>query len=368
MASEVHSNQFAYDEAAKPFRGLALDGGGMRGLYTANVLNALAERFAETNRDGADFDIGRNFDLIVGASTGGILACGLAAGISCKKLSGFHELYGPKIFGNPVPTASPVKMAFFAWKHRSTSFNSDVALREALHATFQDRTFASVYDDRKIALCIPAVDMSTHNAWVFKTGHLEGKHRDDNTTLVDASLATAAAPFFFPLSFSATGNGKRPFVDGGIFANSPILIAIIEALAITQSEPLRPIDIVSVGTCPPPAGNYADEESRTWGLRQWQLGKRLIEMILDVQVSAHLFMTRMLLPHLNRRVRIIRFEQTHMPDSEAEYLGLDLATPKAIEILKRRALSDALLIHSAAKEPGNPSAFVRDIFSSTPTL
>ena len=42
----------------------------MRGLYTANVLNTLAERFAEKNRDGADFDIGRNFDLIVGASTG----------------------------------------------------------------------------------------------------------------------------------------------------------------------------------------------------------------------------------------------------------------------------------------------------------
>ena len=62
----------------KPYRVLSLDGGGMRGLYTASVLKSLMNR---VSKPGNDKDIGKGFDLIVGTSTGGILACGLVAGI-----------------------------------------------------------------------------------------------------------------------------------------------------------------------------------------------------------------------------------------------------------------------------------------------
>ena len=75
----------------KPYRVLSLDGGGMRGLYTASVLQSLVNRFSRSN--SGNKDIGKGFDLIAGTSTGGILACGLAAGVPIKNII---ELYSKK--------------------------------------------------------------------------------------------------------------------------------------------------------------------------------------------------------------------------------------------------------------------------------
>jgi patatin-like phospholipase/acyl hydrolase len=68
-----------------PLRVLSLDGGGMRGTYTATYLDRVAASFA--SRQGvAALDIGAAFDLIVGTSTGGIIACALAAGIPLAEI------------------------------------------------------------------------------------------------------------------------------------------------------------------------------------------------------------------------------------------------------------------------------------------
>ena len=91
----------------KPYRVLSLDGGGMRGLYTASLLNTLSDRF------GNQLDVGKGFDLIVGTSTGSILAAGLVAGIPQKSHFFSNEsliTFGIFIFSYHKEMAAKTKM------------------------------------------------------------------------------------------------------------------------------------------------------------------------------------------------------------------------------------------------------------------
>ncbi len=61
----------------KLFRVLSLDGGGMRGIYSATYLSHLTTAFVNS-RKVKDLDVGAAFNLITGTSTGGIISCALA--------------------------------------------------------------------------------------------------------------------------------------------------------------------------------------------------------------------------------------------------------------------------------------------------
>ncbi len=76
-------------------RVLALDGGGMRGTFTAAVLAELEDVYGER--------LLGSFDLMVGTSTGGILALGLASGKTANDMLRFYSEAGPVIFGRPRP-------------------------------------------------------------------------------------------------------------------------------------------------------------------------------------------------------------------------------------------------------------------------
>ncbi len=140
---------------ARPVRFLSLDGGGMRGHYTAAALDFLCGRFAPENKDGARFDLGRQFDGIVGASTGAIIAAGLAAGKSPIEILEFYRKWGPQIFSNPIPDFEKMKgasrwfgLASFMRRSVTSPFNSDDKLREGLREMFGDATFGTLYDRR----------------------------------------------------------------------------------------------------------------------------------------------------------------------------------------------------------------------------
>lgn len=77
----------------KPFRVLALDGGGLRGIFTAAVLCEAERVFGPAFIESVD--------LLVGTSTGGIIALGLASGKTPSDLLGFYRNAGPRIFAHP---------------------------------------------------------------------------------------------------------------------------------------------------------------------------------------------------------------------------------------------------------------------------
>src|ERR1019366_8079517 len=90
----------------KRFRVLRLDGGGMRGLYTATYLSCLLEGFAK-KRGVPELDLGRAFDLIVGTSTGAIIACAIANGVSLGTVARFYREFGKYIFLRSLPSTIP---------------------------------------------------------------------------------------------------------------------------------------------------------------------------------------------------------------------------------------------------------------------
>lgn len=79
-------------EGKKTFKILCIDGGGIKGLYSAQVLAKFEECFNTKLSD--------HFDLICGTSTGGIIALAVSAKILMSEVVRFYEEYGPKIFSS----------------------------------------------------------------------------------------------------------------------------------------------------------------------------------------------------------------------------------------------------------------------------
>ena len=77
---------------------LALDGGGIRGILTLEVLARMEEMLAEATGGGSGFRLCHFFDYVGGTSTGAIIAAGLARGMSAKELLDFYEDTGPAMF------------------------------------------------------------------------------------------------------------------------------------------------------------------------------------------------------------------------------------------------------------------------------
>jgi hypothetical protein len=106
-----------------PKKILTIDGGGIKGVFPASFLSSIEEHI-----DGRVSDY---FDLIVGTSTGGIIALGLGLGFPAKDILAFYKQYGPAIFGGNGILRRLRRLFYAKYDQR--------ALRSALEKTFGDR-------------------------------------------------------------------------------------------------------------------------------------------------------------------------------------------------------------------------------------
>ena len=367
---------------SRPFRVLSLDGGGMRGTYTATYLDCVASAFAR-RRNVASLDIGAAFDLIVGTSTGGIIACALAAGVPLGNVVSLYSQHGSAIFPRPMPSGWFGVIVDLLRRPAALAAGTR-ALRKALEDQFSKKTIGQLYAERHIALAIPAVEMSQHRSWIFKTPHLpRTNHRDDHYSLVDVCLATSAAPIYrslaavshptIPASKHTTtlpnqghGEGFNMFVDGGLWANNPVLVGLIDALDLAPLD--RDIQIFCLGTCPTPAGENISRDEVDRGLSKWKFGGGAASLSIDAQEFAFDHMAKKLVQHLNRRCTIIRFPSDKVPAALIPYLDLDETRPEAIRALVNQARTDANMTNSkcayAATDPD--AALICSIFDTAP--
>lgn len=354
----------------QPFRVLSLDGGGVRGTYTATYLERVATTFAK-RRGSTTLDIGAAFDLIVGTSTGGIIACALAAGIPLGEIVELYRKHGPQIFSRPLPSGK-VEAVGDIWRRAKSLACGAKVLRGALTEKLGTTTIADIYTSRGIALAIPAVEMSQHRGWVFKTPHLAAttSHRDDNYTLVDVCLATSAAPIYRSLAAVDHPDDKRGgfnvFADGGLWANNPVLVGLIDALELTTAG--QEIHIFCLGTCPLPAGEQIARNEVDRGLSEWKFGGDAAGLSIDAQQFAFDHMAKKLAQHVDRKCTIIRFPSEKVPAALIPYLGLDETRREAIEALINQARTDADMTNSkcayASSDP--EAALICALFETAP--
>lgn len=255
------------------FKILSIDGGGFRGAYSAHILKRIEEEFHIHWKN--------DFNLIAGTSTGSIIAAGLAFGMSAKELFDFYEKYGKDIF----------KKRFV---HRTGLFFSQYrqhTLKEILDSVFGDTRLKDI----AVPLIIPSTDIGNGCVHVFKSAYHDEFVRDPNVKVADAVLASCSAPTYFDPHLV---DNKYLLCDGGLWANNPALVAMIDAkkrLGIKIEDLL----ILSIGTGTGKQYYYPQAKQKKsifgWGfITKWERNK-FIDMVLNLQAENSTNMLKLLL-------------------------------------------------------------------------
>lgn len=232
------------------FRVLALDGGGIRGVCIATYLSQLEEKV-----DGRLYEY---FDLICGTSIGGIIALAIALDIPTSRVEDMFRKESDTIFRRKHPRR----------KKCYAMLRDSLYCNEKLHHTLRKLLGSKTeIGDAKCRLCIPAVNITTGRVTVFKTRHADDLERDYKLKAWHVAAATSAAPIYFnPVSIPNGGE----YVDGGLWANTPALIGILEGLRLNRD--LQEIELLSIGTGD--SGFHRDASRRHGWLKRIFLGSK----------------------------------------------------------------------------------------------
>lgn len=293
--------------SSSEFRILALSGGGYLGLYAAVVLAELEARVGEP--------LARRFDLIAGTSVGGLLSMALAFEVPMAELVKLFLERGEEVFSSRrLPTGAVTRLLDLSRSVMGPKYTGE-ALRKELTRHFGKRTLG----DALHAVVVPAVDVTRSVTKVFKTPHAQASLGDAGLSAVDVTLATCAAPAFFP----CVKVGDKLYADGGLFAVAPDQVALHEAELFMGAKPSK-VRMLSVGTAT--MGYQPTEKPEAdVGAVGWLTDGRLILTMISVQ---------------QQHVQAImedrladRYMRLDAPWPAQAGLGIDIATKQAAQTL-----------------------------------
>lgn len=293
-----------------PYQILALSGGGYRGLFTAIILEQLEQR--------AGRPLAECFDIIAGTSIGGILACGLIAGVPASAIRREFERLGDHVFDRHLTVFGRRLFPIPRLGLMSTRYSRE-GLADAVNSVLQHHARQTLAQTRP-GLIVPAVSATNGEPYIFETGLPNDPH--GATTLRDVAFATSAAPTYFP-EHEIRSNA---LVDGGLIANAPDVIALTRALSVAGRHPDE-IRLLSIGTAGSALGEVFKPGRRS-GVLGWMIARNLFGLTISAQESLALSMAKELLG--NRYVRI-----DAVADAKREKaIGLDKAGHTATTTLK----------------------------------
>ncbi|MCV2395186.1 patatin-like phospholipase family protein [Actinotalea sp. M2MS4P-6] len=232
--------------APGPKKLLALNGGGIRGVLSLEVLARLEVMLRRELGAGDDFVLADYFDYVAGTSTGAIIAAGVARGMRVDALRELYALHGEEMFDR----ASLLRQ--FRYKYDSTR----------LQGMLQDTLGADVTlgDERLRTLLMMVLrNATTDSPWPLSNtpgAPYNDPGRPDcnlNLPLWQLVRASAAAPVFFPPEVVPVGEHAFVFVDGGLtMYNNPafqlFLQATLPAYGLGWPTGEENLLVVSVGT------------------------------------------------------------------------------------------------------------------------
>lgn len=232
----------------KQVRLLSIDGGGIRGLLPAMILDYLEQQVSQ--HTGSPFHLARHLDLMAGTSTGGLICLGLSLpgerGVPQylpRTLVDLYETKGQAIFPKP-------------WR----------LLKKLVESNYNPANLESLlthyFGQAPLSACvcptlITAFDLNSSQAHIFDSRRAKEDLAQD-FEIRKVARATSAAPTYFPSAEIVNQAGKAySLVDGGIYANNPTLLALKSAkLMYPDAEEYV---VISLGTgAADTTGKYAN--------------------------------------------------------------------------------------------------------------
>jgi uncharacterized protein len=315
---------------AEPFKVLAIDGGGIRGIIPAMLLARIEEQTGKP--------IAEMFDLIAGTSTGGILALGLTLPsddggprYTAKELIELYEKEGSRIFPRPVIHRIPILgHRIGSVRNVSEEKYSSEGVEEVLQKYFAEARLK----DALTRVFVTSYEIQLRVPFFFRSEMAKNEAGYD-FPMRQVARATSAAPTYFePAKVEAEEDPVDYYalVDGGVFANNPAMCAYVEARKILEPQDSdfpaeTELLVVSLGT-----GQLTDhlryEKAKEWGLLEW--ARPLLDVVFDGVSDTVDFQLKELLPRRDGLRRYYRFQTELVDVSDA----LDNAGPENVRDLK----------------------------------
>ena len=311
------------DEAR--FRILSIDGGGIKGIFPAQILTYLEE----TCLDGQP--IGDYFDLISGTSTGGILALGLGAGLTARALLDLYVNEGHRVF--PPEQRRRGRRLF---RRLSRNRYDRTALDELLRQILGTGTLR----DSKYRLLIPATEAKHGDPAVYKTPHHPGYFLDGDKPMAEVAAATSAAPTYL----QPVVQDEYILLDGGIWANNPTMMALVEALTCFTVR-REDIVILSIG-CGQDGFRISSKQAAGAGQLQW---RDIIYVAMHYQSLTAVNQAGLLIGR-DKVTRLDRLEGSELIDLDDWEKAVRLLPEEALAVAEQYAdqISETFLTETAA--------------------
>ena len=269
---------------------LSMDGGGIRGIMTAIILQRLEKQYP---------GFLSKIQLFAGTSTGGLLALGLACGMSPAEMRVLYQEFGDIVFTDST-------LDDFRDLGRLVGADYSLGpLKLVLTKQFGDRYLDSI--PKKVLISSFDLDnedpSQNKRSWKAKFFHnYPGSDSDGDQKIVDVALRTANAPTYFPV--------YQGYVDGGVVANNPSVCALAQALnPETGGQKLQDLVMISIGTGLYP--RYVASQDGDWGLAQW--APHLIYLVMEGGTNLADYQCRQLLGRRYLRLNV------HLPEA----IGMD---------------------------------------------